>query len=252
MLLTLLNMIIFPLQKFLYKTHQERLEAFYAGQARTYDAYRDALLWARLPMLLECSKQLIANGIAQGIAGNLVWIDFGGGTGWNIEQMERILGNLKPFKEIILVDLCPSLCKIARERAMKRNWTNVTIICDDACTYKSPKPADFVTFSYSLSMIPDYKRAIENAAQHIAYKRGIIGVADFGVANTSPSHFWNTWYNRFWQTFFSLDSVYLHPERREYLANKFPNDIYSEAGYGRVPFMFGARAPYYIWIARAQ
>ena len=245
MLTTLLNMIVFPFKKLLYKTHQERLEAFYANQARTYDAYRETLLWARLPMLFECSKQL-----AESMkSGNLVWIDFGGGTGWNIEQMEQILGDLKPFKEIILVDLCPSLCKIAQERANKRNWTNVTIVCDDACTYKAPKPADFVTFSYSLSMIPDYKKAIENAAQHIAYRNGIIGVADFGITNTNTRHHL---YNQFWQTFFSLDSVYLHPERRQHLENKFPNATYSENGYSRMPFMLGSRAPYYIWVAKAK
>jgi len=88
-------------------------------------------------------------------------------------------------------------------------------------------------------MIPDYKAAIENAAQHIAYKNGIIGVADFGISNTS-SKAQNKWYNHFWQTFFSLDSVFLHPERRQYLVSKFLNATYSENGYGRVPFMFGA------------
>ncbi len=28
----------------------------------------------------------------------LVWVDFGGGTAWNIEEMERILGDLSIFR----------------------------------------------------------------------------------------------------------------------------------------------------------
>ena len=191
MFTTILHLIFFPLKKWLYSTHQERLEAFYVHQAHTYDAYREKLLWGRIPMLSVVSKQIDAESC------DLVWIDFGGGTGWNIEQMERILGDLKPFKEIILVDLCPSLCKIARERVKKRNWTNVTVVCDDVCTYKAHTPADFVSFSYSLSMMPNYKKALDNASQHMASRTGIIGVADFGIKNTDDE-----WYSWFWQTFF--------------------------------------------------
>jgi betaine lipid synthase len=35
----------------------------------------------------------------------LVWVDIGGGTGWNIEQMDAFFG-LENFRAIFLIDLC--------------------------------------------------------------------------------------------------------------------------------------------------
>ena len=79
------------------------------------------------------------------------------------------------FSAVYLVDLSPSLCDVARERFMKLGWKNVHVICEDARTFRlDPTPskdavgvlasgdekhrikADFISMSYSLSMIPEY------------------------------------------------------------------------------------------------
>jgi SAM-dependent methyltransferase len=61
----------------------------------------------------------------------LVWVDLGSGTGWNAERMDAHF-NVKEFDRVFLVDLCPSLCNVARERVRNLGWTNVEVICDDA------------------------------------------------------------------------------------------------------------------------
>lgn len=70
------------------------------------------------------------------------------------------------FSHIYLVDLSPSLCEVARQRFKRLGWKNVTVICQDARSFRLPeddeidprnvsKPsADAITMSYSLSMIP--------------------------------------------------------------------------------------------------
>ena len=59
---------------------------------------------------------------------------------------------LHRFKAIYVVDLCSSLCDVARKKAIDKGWTNVHVIEDDACLFKPPTGlATLVTFSYSLS-----------------------------------------------------------------------------------------------------
>lgn len=72
--------------------------------------------------------------------------------GWNIEQMNESFP-IENFDKVILVDLTPSLCKVAEERFKRRGWDNVIVLCQDAATFETPFPADghvgLVTMSYS-------------------------------------------------------------------------------------------------------
>jgi len=74
----------------------------------------------------------------------------------------------KFFDQVYLVDLSPSLCEVARQRFERLGWKNVTVICQDARSFRLPdRPVDprspnvaatdrvdLITMSYSLSMIP--------------------------------------------------------------------------------------------------
>lgn len=85
------------------------------------------------------------------------------------------------FSRVYLVDFSPSLCEVARKRFERLGWSNVTVVCQDARSFrlqdyegglpgvKSPARspslgyfshapaehggADLITMSYSLSMI---------------------------------------------------------------------------------------------------
>jgi betaine lipid synthase len=64
---------------------RDSLDRFYSGQADVYDTTRAHLLKGRETML-----QLLASHLkAQSVRGNRpkIWVDIGGGTGWNIEKM---------------------------------------------------------------------------------------------------------------------------------------------------------------------
>ncbi|CAF4794565.1 unnamed protein product [Rotaria sp. Silwood1] len=93
---TIYHIILSPIRGI---THKERLESFYAGQAKNYDSYRKKLLACR-EILLD---KLPRDGI---------WVDMGGGTGFNIEYMAKP-DRLKYYKKVYLVDLSPSLLQIA-------------------------------------------------------------------------------------------------------------------------------------------
>lgn len=233
--------------------HQNNLELFYKTQAKFYDTTREVLLKGRddaLKIAFSHAKSLNKNQ-------KLVWIDIGGGTGLNIEKMDKNVANLQEnFKAVYLVDLSTSLCEVARERVKQNGWKNVFVIHGDACDFQIPhSDADLVTFSYSLSMIPLYHAAIDHASSLLNPDSGVIAAVDFGVQSNSTSiGRTNTlgglvnrhvpWiYRTFWRIWFECDKVFLDPSRREYLEYKF-GTVKSVNCYN----MTLGSIPYYIWV----
>lgn len=201
------------------------LEAFYAKQAEIYDVTRDKLLQGRQVMLA-----LIASHIDFKNSGK-IWVDVGGGTGWNIEQMNEIIP-ISQFKAVYLVDLSPSLLEIARRRFERLNFTNVFVVYGDASSFVIPDvpKADIITLSYSLSMIPTYYSALDHL-ERLLQDDGIVGVIDFYTSSSNVKHRTNLGSVQsrhvplisriFWRTWFEFDRVFLDADRRDYLEYRF-------------------------------
>jgi S-adenosylmethionine-diacylgycerolhomoserine-N-methlytransferase len=220
-------------------SHGDRLEAFYRQQADAYDDFRRRLLHGRQEMMEALDVPTGARGL-----------DMGGGTGSNFEY----LGDRRQrFQDYTLVDLSPSLLRVADERIRRHGWDNIHTVLADATTYEPPGgPVDLVTFSYSLTMIPDWFKAIDHA-QRILKPGGVLGVADFYVARKWPAgkvrH--SPFRRFFWPTWFSWDNVFLSPDHLPYLQSRF-EVIKMEERLGRMPYMFWMKAPYYIFIGRKR
>lgn len=228
---------------------QSSLETFYKSQAKVYDSTREILLQGRdqALQLAWCHMEKKT--------GN-VWVDVGGGTGRNIEKMSEIVDLAEAFEAVYLVDLSPLLCEVARSRVKAHNWSNVHVVCADACLFSCPVgQADLVTFLYLLLMIPAYHSAVDHVSRLIRPESGLICVVDFGVQAASNSiGRANTvggcldrhvpWAVRtFWRLWFECDRVYLDPSRREYLEHVF-GTVKALNCYNR---RLG-KIPYYIWL----
>ncbi|KAK2741925.1 hypothetical protein FQN57_005484 [Myotisia sp. PD_48] len=194
---------------------QQALEGFYSNQASIYDATRKRLLRGREDMLSLLAAQLKhKHGKSNpGTKTKPIWVDIGGGTGYNIEAMAAYLPVEKYFSHVYLVDLSPSLCEVARQRFARLGWKNVSVCCQDARSFQSPTPvneevpkADLVTMSYSLSMIP-----VQN-------------IVDLTARNYTGGGFNRhvNWLGRvFWRAWFDVDRVNLEAARRDYLEYRF-------------------------------
>jgi S-adenosylmethionine-diacylgycerolhomoserine-N-methlytransferase len=221
-------------------THEERLESFYKGQAKGYDAFRKRLLHGRE----ELFQQLPAT------PGG-VWVDLGAGTGENAEHWGP---RLSEFSRVYLVDLSSSLLKMADERIRARGWTNVSTVHADATKFAPPEDhADVVTCSYSLTMIPDWFAAVDQAYR-LLKPGGTFGVVDFFVARKYPAeglakHRWST--RTFWQVWFANDNVFLSGDHIPYLQSKFET-VELRQSRGKVPYLPFVRAPYYIFVGRKE
>ncbi|HMO36595.1 MAG TPA: class I SAM-dependent methyltransferase, partial [Gemmatales bacterium] len=106
------------------------------------------------------------------------------GTGSNLEYLGE---SIQQLKLAYVVDLTPSLLQVAEQRIAQRGWSNVKTLHADATKFSLPvgEMADVVTFSYSLTMIPDWFAAID-VAYRILKPGGHIGVVDFYVSRISP------------------------------------------------------------------
>lgn len=218
-------------------THAERLESFYGGQAQDYDAFRRRLLkgreelWAALPRP----------------AGG-TWVDLGGGTGANLENFGPEIATLG---KVYVVDLSRSLLGVARERCRERGWNNVECVEADATTFRPPEAVDVVTFSYSLTMIPPWHAAIDNALAMLK-PGGLVGVVDFYVSQKHPAaelrrHGWLC--RSLWPIWFATDNVFPSPDHLPYLRRRFET-VSLEERVARLPYVPLLRAPYYVFVGR--
>ena len=220
------------------ESHEERLESFYRHQAGDYDAFREKMLHGRD----ELFTQLPAN------VGD-VWVDLGAGTGRNAERFGE---RLECFSSAQLVDLSGSLLAIAERRIQDRGWENAKAIHADATTLDIPNESvDLVTFAYSLTMIPKWFSALENARRMLK-PGGMIGVVDFYVSHKHPDaqrvrHGWFT--RTFWPTWFALDNVFPSVDHLPLLTSHFES-VYLQERRGKIPWLPLIRAPHYIFIGR--
>ncbi|KAG9312680.1 hypothetical protein JVU11DRAFT_7097 [Chiua virens] len=244
-----------------------RLDKFYKGQADVYDRTRSGLLRGRNTML-KLSVSHIRALRARDPSQRLIWVDIGGGTGHNIELMDKHF-SISQFDAIYLIDLCEPLLEVARKRFARKGWRNITVLCQDATEFSLPEWAtkdpkgsvSFITLSYSLSMIPNFYALLDRIDYVLCPEAGILGVVDFYTSGRQPSLHEKAiggtskecrWLSRwFWQIWFDFDHVSLSPHRRDYLEYKFGTvKTYNGRNHFIIPFI--VRIPYYIWLGRSR
>lgn len=216
-------------------THQERLDAFYRPQAADYDAFRERLLHGR--------RELIEH---MDLPADARVVELGGGTGRNLLFFgERLSG----FRGVDLVDLCPALLEEARRRTA--GMPNVRVVEADAVGYRCDEPVDCAYFSYSLTMIPDWRGAIESAIDMLR-PGGLLGVVDFYVseANPPPGAVRHGRLERlFWPRWFAHDGVRPSHEHLRCLQERLSQRLLAERR-AQVPYLPWLRVPYYLFVGR--
>ena len=200
--------------------HAARLDSFYAGQADAYDAFRARLLPGRAALLRDVLERTPEGG---------TWVDLGRGIGAALEMAAPAMGRLG---RVHVVDVSAALLGVARRRVAARGWTHVETARADVTTWRPASgPADVVTLSYALTMIPDWFRAVDNAWAMLR-PGGVIGVVDFYVSRRHPAagHVRHGWAPRtLWPIWFGADDVHLSPDHLPALEWRNPFTIDSRS-----------------------
>jgi S-adenosylmethionine-diacylgycerolhomoserine-N-methlytransferase len=234
---TLLHMTLSPIRG---NSHAERLDSFYAQQAAAYDAFRAHLLQGREELHRDLPTP--QDGI---------WVEMGGGTGHNLEFLGERLAALR---RVYLVDLCGPLLDVARQRIAERGWSNVETVQGDVTRFQPPAGlADVVVFSYSLTMIPDWFAAIEQAKRTLK-PGGTIGIVDFYVSRKHPApglkrHPWLT--RSFWPVWLAMDNVHPSPDHLPFLVHHFETTTLKERT-ARMRYFPLLKVPYYVFQGKAR
>jgi ubiquinone/menaquinone biosynthesis C-methylase UbiE len=216
-------------------SHAEALARFYTAQSAHYDAFRERLLVGRAELVASIELPPQAR-----------IVELGGGTGRNAEFFAGRLAQIASYE---VVDLCASLLARARERA--RRIPQMRAIEADATRWRPDGPVDVVILSYALTMIPDWRAAIDNA---IAMLRpgGTLAVVDFHVspaqadAGSVQHRAITRW---FWPRWFAHDGVRLDPAHLALLRRRLPLHRVVESD-AKVPWLPFARVPFYSFIGR--
>lgn len=216
--------------------HRARLDGFYAVQAEDYDRFRERLLHGRGELCADLAARL---------PDGFRLAEFGAGTARNLEFLAGHLARGRTWA----VDLCPSLLVRARARIAAHAWGTVEAVEADATAWRAPEPLDAVLFSYSLTMIPDWFAAVDNALAALK-PGGLLAVVDFYVSRPHPDAGLRRhgrlarW---FWPAWFGHDGVHPSPDHLPYLRRR-TRQVALHEGSGRVPLTPGLRAPYYRYL----
>ena len=223
---TTTKMILHPLTAGRVDAHGDRMSAFYAEQAMGYDAVRENMLVARPEMMSGFGP------IKQGHT----WLDVGGGTGRNLHYLRA---QLDLFDRVIVLDICPELLEIGKENARlsftpaqceKIRWVCLDINAVDVRVQLAQflnndldRGFDTISFSYSLSMIPDWQKALLSARELMSVDGRVI-ISDFDTY-TKEGNSWKDWAIRTW---YRQDGVRIDAGSRDFITQDvFPMDKFT-------------------------
>lgn len=206
-------------------SHAANLEAFYAPQAGHYDAFRTRLLHGRRELLAELDLQ----------AGQHL-VELGCGTGSSLSAIGPLAHRLA---RIDLVDLCPALLAVARQRST--SYPTARVIEADATTWHPENRADVVLMSYALTMMPQWRAVIANAHSMLA-PGGRFAIVDFHLPESGSALG-----NAFWKRWFAHDGVHLSSAHLPLLRTTFSERHRIESR-APLPYLPALSAPYYRFI----
>lgn len=247
---TTTKMILHPLTAGKVKAHGDKMSSFYAAQAKGYDAVREKMLVARVEMM---------SGFGPVKKGH-TWLDVGGGTGRNLHFVRA---QLDKFERIVVLDICPELLQIGQENARlsftpsqceRIHWVCLDINDTDVRTKLAvdhlrndvSRGFDTITFSYSLSMIPEWEKALVSAKSLMSVD-GRVLVADFDTYTEKGASVKDvlirTWYKQ--------DGVRIEAKSRQVIQEKvFPSEMFTVTVARFQRKLAGVSIPHYVACCR--
>lgn len=248
---TTTKMILHPLTAGKVSAHGEKMSSFYAAQARGYDAVRENMLVARPEMMTSFGP----------VKAGHTWLDVGGGTGRNLHYLRA---QLDFFERIVVLDICPELLAIGEENARNTftpaqceriSWVCLDINSHNIRALMAPhlrndltRGFDTITFSYSISMIPEWEHALESAKKLMSVDGRLI-VADFDTYTEQGDSFKDLLLRKW----YAQDGVRIEAKTRNILTKKvFSPDKYNVTVSRFQRKLLGVNIPHHVTCCRKE
>lgn len=165
--------------------HDERMDRRYRYQRHIFDLSRKFILFGR-----ERAIAALRLGDARAI------LEIGCGTGCNL----KVMAETHPALRLTGIDISEQMLKSARAKvARARLDDRITLMQGDAAALPAQLKAPRILMSYSLSMVPDWQRALAAAIEALE-PGGILAIVDFGNFEKLPD----------WLSAFCIDMLSRH------------------------------------------
>lgn len=182
----------------------ESIERFYKIHSLVYDYTRWMILFSRD----EAAKELVT------LPGG-DYLEIGCGTGLNFG---RILRQLGPQGTLTGLDFSPDMLAVARKRVDRDGMKQVSLVRENAETFDLGRKFDGILFSYSITMIPNWRAAVERCMAHLK-PGGKMVVLDFYTLEGWPGPFRKVF--RWWLGANHVDNARDYPEYLSKVAADF-------------------------------
>jgi S-adenosylmethionine-diacylgycerolhomoserine-N-methlytransferase len=187
-------------------------------------------------------------------------LDVGGGTGRNLHYLRA---HLALFDRIVVLDICPELLEIGKENARrsftedqcsKIHWVCMDIntpdigekLAKDHLHGDLSRGFDTISFSYSISMIPDWQKALLSAKSLMSADGRVI-VSDFDTYTEEGKSLKDTMI----RTWYKQDGVRIEAKTREFIRTEvFPNDKFTVTTARFQRKLAGVSIPHYVACCR--
>jgi S-adenosylmethionine-diacylgycerolhomoserine-N-methlytransferase len=181
----------------------EEMDRMYRWTRHVYDFSRKCYLLGRDGLLREMELQ----------AGDCV-VEIGCGTARNLIKLARMRPDVRCFGVDVSTEMLATATAKVKSRRLQDRVTLALCFAeqlDYAKTFQLNGPFDAAFFSYSLSMIPTFKEAIDAALANVK-RGGAIYVVDFWDQGE-----WPGWFRFVLKKWLDLFHVRHRPELLEYL-----------------------------------
>ena len=144
--------------------HQERMDRRYHYQRHFFDLSRKFILFGR-----ERAITALRLGDARSV------LEIGCGTGRNLQLMAKVY----PALRLTGIDISDEMLKSARAKLAHAELDQRVALLQGDAVAPTGRKAPRILMSYSLSMVPDWRRALSNAIEALE-PGGILAIVDFG------------------------------------------------------------------------
>lgn len=225
------------------------LDGFYRNQAESYDAYRKNMLHGKRVLMRAMPWTSI---LAEGCRPNLMVMC--GGTG---DVLDYLRPALHRFGRLVVSDVCTPLLDQARKRLRTldvpdpRGQTEPLVAtawledvnCEEHFRVEEAGAFDVVVLTYSLTMVPDWKMAVDRAFAYLKVG-GMLAVSDFTKGTRSQQGFLS---RTLLNSCLGTCHVHTHEGHLQYMGEKASATVFSThgvGGFGNVPGF--VQSPFYV------